>query len=82
MHVFAFMQILLRVRIPLLLIKNTGTCFVAWGCRFLEANPEGKVPVLKYEGKWVPDSDAIVEILEKEYPDSKKLANIPEQSSV
>lgn len=40
------------------------------------------MPVLKHEGKWVPDSDAIVDILEKEYLDSKKLANTPEQSSV
>jgi len=55
---------------------------VGWGRRFLEANPEGKVPVLNHDGKWVADSDAIVEILEKEYPDSKKMANTPEDSAV
>ncbi len=36
--------------------------------RFLEANPEGKVPVIKYEGKWVADSDVITKILEETYP--------------
>eukprot|EP00850_Spirogloea_muscicola_P011153 SM000068S20585 [mRNA] locus=s68:345639:347549:- [translate_table: standard] len=36
---------------------------------FLEANPEGKVPVIKHEGKWVADSDVIAEILDKMTPD-------------
>lgn len=36
---------------------------------FLEANPEGKVPVIKDDGKWVADSDVITEILEKKFPD-------------
>lgn len=49
---------------------------------FLDVNPEGKVPVLKVAGGWLPDSDKIVEELEKKYPDSRKLANTPEQSSV
>lgn len=38
-------------------------------CRFLEVNPEGKVPVVKFDGKWVPDSDVIVGILEDKYPE-------------
>ncbi|CAM6128733.1 unnamed protein product [Calypogeia fissa] len=38
----------------------------AW---FLEANPEGKVPVIKDEGKWVADSDVITELLEQKFPD-------------
>jgi len=37
---------------------------------FLDANPEGKVPVIFYEGKWVADSDVITEIIEKERPES------------
>lgn len=36
---------------------------------FLEVNPEGKVPVVKFDGKWVPDSDVIVGILEDKYPE-------------
>lgn len=36
---------------------------------FLDVNPEGKVPVLKHEGKWVPDSDVIARILEEKYPE-------------
>ncbi|KAL0651640.1 hypothetical protein Bca4012_094331 [Brassica carinata] len=36
---------------------------------FLDINPEGKVPVLKIDGKWVPDSDVIVSLLEKKYPE-------------
>ena len=27
--------------------------------RFFEVNPEGKVPVIKVDGKWVADSDVI-----------------------
>jgi hypothetical protein len=37
--------------------------------RFLEVNPEGKVPVVKFDDKWVPDSDVIVGILEEKYPE-------------
>eukprot|EP00271_Cylindrocystis_brebissonii_P013078 TRINITY_DN32652_c0_g1_i1.p1 TRINITY_DN32652_c0_g1~~TRINITY_DN32652_c0_g1_i1.p1 ORF type:complete len:343 (-),score=47.87 TRINITY_DN32652_c0_g1_i1:700-1728(-) len=37
---------------------------------FLDQNPEGKVPVIKYEGKWIPDSDVIVDLLEKDYPET------------
>jgi glutathione S-transferase len=39
------------------------------GGRFLEVNPEGKVPVVKFDDKWVPDSDVIVGILEEKYPE-------------
>ena len=37
--------------------------------RFLEINPEGKVPVIKHEGKWVPDSDVITGIIEEKFPE-------------
>ncbi|XP_022743178.1 glutathione S-transferase DHAR2-like [Durio zibethinus] len=36
---------------------------------FLEISPEGKVPLVKFDGKWVPDSDVIVGILEEKYPE-------------
>ncbi|KAI5401900.1 Glutathione S-transferase dhar2, partial [Lathyrus oleraceus] len=36
---------------------------------FLEVSPEGKVPVVKFDGKWVPDSDVIVGLLEEKYPE-------------
>lgn len=36
---------------------------------FLEANPEGKVPVIKKDGKWIPDSDVIVGIIEEDFPE-------------
>ncbi|XP_061372224.1 glutathione S-transferase DHAR2-like [Gastrolobium bilobum] len=48
---------------------------------FLEVNPEGKVPVVKFDGKWVPDSDVIVGILEEKYPEPP-LATPPEFASV
>ncbi|MBA0575575.1 hypothetical protein Goshw_008436 [Gossypium schwendimanii] len=35
---------------------------------FLEISPEGKVPVVKFDDKWVADSDVIVGILEEKYP--------------
>ncbi|KAH7300088.1 hypothetical protein KP509_24G044500 [Ceratopteris richardii] len=48
---------------------------------FLEINPEGKVPVMKYEGKWIPDSDVITVILEEEFPEPS-LKTPPENASV
>ncbi|KAJ7975874.1 Glutathione S-transferase [Quillaja saponaria] len=36
---------------------------------FLDVNPEGKVPVVKFDDKWVPDSDVIVGTLEEKYPE-------------
>ncbi|KAM7499230.1 hypothetical protein LguiA_023644 [Lonicera macranthoides] len=35
---------------------------------FLEVNREGKVPVIKWEEKWVSDSDVIVGLIEEKYP--------------
>lgn len=48
---------------------------------FLEISPEGKVPVLKIDDKWVPDSDVITQILEEKYPDPP-LATPPEKATV
>ncbi|KAE8694548.1 putative glutathione S-transferase DHAR4 [Hibiscus syriacus] len=48
---------------------------------FLEISPEGKVPVLKVDGKWVADSDVIVGILEEKYP-HPSLKTPPEFASV
>jgi glutathione S-transferase len=36
---------------------------------FLEANPAGKVPVIKDGDKWVADSDIITQLLEEKYPE-------------
>ncbi|KAJ0232631.1 Glutathione S-transferase DHAR3 [Hirschfeldia incana] len=36
---------------------------------FLKISPEGKVPAVKFDGKWVPDSDAITQSLEEKYPE-------------
>ncbi|XP_034703323.1 glutathione S-transferase DHAR2-like [Vitis riparia] len=44
--------------------------------RFFEVNPEGKVPVIKVDGKWVADSDVITGILEERHP-SPSLAPPP-----
>lgn len=48
---------------------------------FLEVNPEGKVPVMKFDDKWIADSDVIVGIIEEKYPDPS-LSAPPEVSSV
>ncbi|CAN1747081.1 Glutathione S-transferase DHAR2 [Linum perenne] len=37
--------------------------------RFLDISPEGKVPVVKFDEKWVADSDVIVGIIEEKYPE-------------
>ncbi|CAN1227796.1 Glutathione S-transferase DHAR3, chloroplastic, partial [Linum perenne] len=48
---------------------------------FLKLSPEGKVPVVKLEDKWVPDSDVITQSLEEKFPDPP-LATPAEKSSV
>ncbi|XP_022747081.1 glutathione S-transferase DHAR2-like [Durio zibethinus] len=48
---------------------------------FLEISPGGKVPVVKFDDKWVPDSDVIVGILEEKYPEPS-LKTPPEFASV
>ncbi|KAL2642409.1 hypothetical protein R1flu_009996 [Riccia fluitans] len=45
---------------------------------FLEANPEGKVPVIKHEGKWIADSDVITVLLEELYPEPSLIS--PEET--
>ncbi|XVF83460.1 hypothetical protein PTKIN_Ptkin16aG0487500 [Pterospermum kingtungense] len=47
----------------------------------LEISPEGKVPVVKFDDKWVADSDVIVGILEEKYP-QPSLKTPPEFASV
>jgi len=53
------------------------SCFV----RLLEINPEGKVPIVKLEEKWIGDSDVITQTLEEKYPEPP-LATPPEKASV
>ena len=36
---------------------------------FLDKNPEGKVPVICHDGKWVSDSDEIAQYLEDQFPE-------------
>nr|AGT16325.1 dehydroascorbate reductase [Saccharum hybrid cultivar R570] len=46
-----------------------------------EINPEGKVPIVKFEEKWIGDSDVITQTLEEKYPEPP-LATPPEKASV
>lgn len=46
-----------------------------------EINPEGKVPIVKLEEKWIGDSDVITQTLEEKYPEPP-LAIPPEKASV
>eukprot|EP00252_Welwitschia_mirabilis_P003873 TRINITY_DN1394_c0_g1_i1.p1 TRINITY_DN1394_c0_g1~~TRINITY_DN1394_c0_g1_i1.p1 ORF type:complete len:285 (+),score=26.60 TRINITY_DN1394_c0_g1_i1:38-892(+) len=48
---------------------------------FLQISPEGKVPVIKLDDKWVPDSDFIAQLLEEKYPEPS-LATPPEKATV
>ncbi|RZC04283.1 Cyanogenic beta-glucosidase [Glycine soja] len=48
--------------------------------KFLKVNPDGKVPVIKFEEKWVPDSDVITQTLEEKYP-SPPLVTPPERAT-
>lgn len=48
---------------------------------FLKVSPEGKVPLLKLDEKWIPDSDVITQALEEKFPEPP-LATPPEKASV
>ncbi|GAB2286718.1 Glutathione S-transferase dhar1, mitochondrial [Dionaea muscipula] len=49
---------------------------------FLEVNPEGKVPVIKFDDddKWIADSDVIVGLIEEKFP-NPSLSTPPEFAS-
>jgi len=66
--------------VPLHTNCNIKIAFFVIG-RFLSVNPGGKVPVVLFDGKWVPDSDVIVGILEEKYPETS-LATPPEFATV
>ncbi|XP_028769868.1 glutathione S-transferase DHAR3, chloroplastic [Neltuma alba] len=48
---------------------------------FLKINPEGRVPVINLDEKWVTDSDVITQALEEKFP-SPPLGTPPEKASV
>lgn len=48
--------------------------------RFLKITPEGKVPLIKLDEKWVPDSDVITQALEEKFP-QPPLATPPEKAT-
>ncbi|KAF7128931.1 hypothetical protein RHSIM_Rhsim10G0176600 [Rhododendron simsii] len=48
---------------------------------FLKVSPEGKVPVIKIDEKWIADSDVITQELEEKFPDPP-LGTPPEKASV
>ncbi|XP_077241089.1 putative glutathione S-transferase DHAR2, chloroplastic isoform X2 [Tasmannia lanceolata] len=48
---------------------------------FLKINPEGKVPIIKLDEKWIADSDVITQTLEEKFPDPQ-LSVPPEKASV
>lgn len=48
---------------------------------FLKISPEGKVPVLKLEEKWIADSDVITQTLEDKFP-IPSLATPPEKAKI
>ncbi|KAL8532382.1 hypothetical protein ACS0TY_008832 [Phlomoides rotata] len=47
---------------------------------FLKISPEGKVPLIKLDEKWVPDSDVITQALEEKFPEPP-LATPPEKAT-
>ena len=51
------------------------------GYRFLKISPEGKVPVVKIDEKWIADSDVITQALEEKFP-NPPLVTPPEKASV
>ena len=61
---------------------SSMTIMLIWHfIRLFEINPEGKVPIVKLEGKWVADSDVITQALEEKYP-QPPLATPAEKASM
>lgn len=48
---------------------------------FLKISPEGKVPLIKLDDKWIPDSDVITQSLEEKFPDPP-LVTPPDKASI
>nr|BAP47517.1 dehydroascorbate reductase [Gentiana triflora] len=48
---------------------------------FLKISPEGKVPLIKLDDMWIPDSDVITQSLEQKFPEPS-LVTPPEKASV
>lgn len=48
---------------------------------FLSISPEGKVPLIKLDEKWIPDSDVITQALEEKFPEPS-LVTPPEKAVV
>ncbi|XP_062233221.1 probable glutathione S-transferase DHAR2, chloroplastic [Phragmites australis] len=46
-----------------------------------QINPEGKVPIVKLEDKWIADSDIITQVIEEKYPEPS-LATPPDKASI
>ncbi|XP_062228559.1 glutathione S-transferase DHAR1, mitochondrial-like [Phragmites australis] len=46
-----------------------------------QINPEGKVPIVKVEDKWISDSDIITQVIEEKYPELS-LATPPNKASM
>lgn len=63
------------------MFEELGLLLMLMIYRFTEVNPEGKVPVVKFDDKWVSDSDVLVGILEEKYPEPS-LKTPPEFASV
>ncbi|CAA0821039.1 Glutathione S-transferase DHAR3- chloroplastic [Striga hermonthica] len=47
----------------------------------LKISPEGKVPLIKLDEKWIADSDVITQVLEEKFPEPS-LVTPPEKASV
>ncbi|MFS7994451.1 putative glutathione dehydrogenase (ascorbate) [Helianthus anomalus] len=52
-----------------------------FGCLFLVVNPDGKIPLAKFDDKWISDSNVTVDLIEEKYPHTS-LATPPELASV
>lgn len=49
--------------------------------RLFSISPEGKVPLIKLDEKWIPDSDVITQALEEKFPEPS-LVTPPEKAAV
>ena len=60
-------------RIPYAVVKNPLSCYGDKSSEFFRVSPSGQMPVAKINGRVVSESNAIMRILEEEFPEHKPL---------
>ena len=79
-HELKIMNFLTKSRTILAFYTVFSSYILICRTRYLKVNTDRKVPDIKFDDKWVPDSDVITQTLEEKYP-STPLVTPPERAT-